>query len=122
MKRFIKVAAVFLALGWTIGCTPKTTTPAQLAPGYNNQADQQMGEILSGAHAFYSRVQQDSASGAMVLTATEKQAFNAFGATLNGAQAVYLAYHNGTATQAQAQAAVSQVQTQQAALPTPGGK
>src|ERR1700722_8903765 len=101
------------------GCTPSATnptTPAQLAPGYNNAADQQMGEILSGAHAFYNSIQQQSAGGSLTLTAQVKQDFNLFAQTLNAAQVIYLQYHAGTATQAQAQNAVNQVQSQQAAL------
>lgn len=123
MKRLLVLLALCLPLA---ACKPSNpTTPAQLAPGYQNSADQQMGEILAGAHAFYNRVQQDSAGGGLQLSPTEKTAFNAFGVSLNAAQTVYLAYHAGTATQAQAQAAVDKVQQQQASLPTtsiPGGK
>lgn len=106
------------------GCAkPNTTTPpAALAPGYQNPADQQMGEILAGAHAFYNSIAQQSAAGTLTLTPSVKTAFNAFGVTLNSAQTVYLSYHAGAATQAQAQAAVNAVQQQQAALPLPGAK
>jgi hypothetical protein len=105
-----------------MGCVQPNTTPATqaLAPGYSNAADQQMGEILSGAHAFYNSIQQQSQAGTLILSADMKQKFNAFGVSLNAAQAVYLAYHAGTATQAEAQTAVSKVQTEQAALPLPG--
>jgi hypothetical protein len=131
MKRKLKLAALYLASGvfWAVflltcfsavGCTPTTTNPAQLAPGYQNAADQQMGSILSGARAFYVSIQQQSAAGTLTLTPAVKQAFNTFGVSLNAAEAVYLAYHNGTATQAAAQTAVNTVQSQQAALPLPG--
>lgn len=122
-RRLMKLAAVatlFLAIGWMTGCTPTTTTPAQLAPGYQNSADQQMGEILAGAHAFYVSIEQQSAGGSLTLTPTVKAAFNDFGVSLNAAQAIYLAYHNGGATQAAAQTAVNAVQSKQAALPLPG--
>ena len=122
LRRLAMLAFLALAVGWMTACTPTTTTPAQLAPGYQNSADQQMGEILAGAHSFYTTIQQESASGQMTLSATEKQAFNTFGVALNSAQSVYLAYHAGTATQAQAQTAVNQVQQQQAALPVPAVK
>lgn len=128
MKRYLAVmtlAIMTICLGGMVACTPKATnptTPAQLAPGYQNAADQQMGEILAGAHAFYNRIQQDSASGSLQLTPQEKTAFNAFGVSLNAAQSVYLAYHAGTATQAQAQTAVDKVKSEQAALPLPGAK
>ena len=126
MKRLLKVAAVFLLVGWLTGCPGNTptnpTTPAQLAPGYQNQADQQMGSVLSGARSFYVSIQQQSAAGTLTLTPDVKAKFNQFGQYLNAAESTYLAYHNGTATQAQAQAQVNQVQTAQQALPLPGAK
>lgn len=81
-----------------------------------------MGQILAGARAFYATIQQDSASGKTVLTPAEKTAFNDFGNSINAAETIYLAYHNSQATQAAAQAAISAVQSKQAALPLPGGK
>ena len=101
------------------GCPSASTTnpPAALAPGYLNAADQQMGEILAGARQFYVTIQQDSAAGKVTLSATEKLAFNDFGASINLAETIYLAYHNGTATQATAQASVNVVQQKQSALP-----
>ncbi len=93
-----------------------------LAPGYSNAADQQMGEILSGAHAFYQSIQQQSQAGTLVLSPDTKAKFNDFAISLNAAQQVYLAYHAGTATQAQAQASVNVVQSKQSALPLPGAK
>ena len=103
------------------GCNnPSPTNPTTLAPGYYNAADQQMGEILSGAHAFYLSVQQQSAAGTLKLSATAKTVFNDFGASLNAADSVYLAYHQTptAANQATAQAAVNVVQTKQAAAQT----
>ncbi len=124
MTRF-KIYLLLLAMAFAmtfVGCTPATTTPAQLAPGYSNSADQQMGEILSGAHRFYTSIQQQSQAGTLTLTPAVKAAFNTFGVSLSAAESVYLAYHNGQATQAAAQSAVNQVQSQQAALPLPGAK
>ncbi len=117
MKRAILLIVLCLPMA---ACTPTTTTPAALAPGYLNSADQTMGEILAGAHSFYLSIQTQSATGVLTLSPTEKTAFNQFGVALNTAQSIYLAYHSGTATQAQAQAAVNAVQSQQAALPLPG--
>lgn len=118
MKRFLILLALCLPL---MGCPAKTsTTPPALAPGYQNSTDQQMGEILAGAHQFYNSIQSQAQAGTLTLTPTVKAAFNDFGTALNAAQSVYLAYHNGTATEAQAQAAVTTVQTKQAALPLPG--
>jgi hypothetical protein len=127
MKRILKIAAIAslgFAIGWTIGCKPSANPPTapQLAPGYNNAADQQMGEILSGAHAFYTSIQQQAQAGTLTLQPSVKAAFNAFGVSLNAAQTVYLSYHQGTATQSQAQTAVDKVQSEQAALPLPGAK
>ena len=119
------------------GCKTVTSPPQPLAPGYNNAADQQMGEILSGARGFYSTIQCETQglnwsqltsscvadpkiTTPMVLTAAEKTAFNDFGVSLNAANTVYLAYHAGTQTEAAAQAAVTAVQQKQAALPIPG--
>ena len=117
------LAALALCLCLT-GCPSSTTTTPPLAPGYQNSADQQMGEILAGARAFYVSVQQQSAAGTMTLTPTEKTAFNTFGVSLNAAETVYLAYHSNPtpATQAAAQKAVDNVQAQQTALPMPGAK
>jgi len=81
-----------------------------------------MGQILKGARDFYSSIKSQSEAGTLVLQPAVKQAFNQFGVTLNAAETVYLAYHNGQATQAAAQTAVNQVQSQQAALPLPGAK
>src|ERR1017187_2379115 len=122
MKRLL--IAFTLSLSMLAGCATATAPPQPLAPGYSSTADQTMGEILAGAHAFYQSIQQESANGQMTLSATEKAAFNVFGTTLNGAQSVYLAYHaNPTAANlSAAQTAVNQVQTQQAALPIPAVK
>ena len=120
MKRRLLIAFT-LSLSMLAGCATATAPPQPLAPGYSSTADQTMGEILAGAHACYQSIQQESANGQMTLSATEKQAFNVFGTTLNGAQSVYLAYHASptTANLSAAQTAVNQVQTQQAALPIP---
>lgn len=128
MKSILRIAAlasIFTLLGFcSIGCAPTVNPPTapQLGAGYNNQADQDMGTILSGARAFYVSIQQQSAAGTLTLSPTVKTAFNDFGVSLNAAESVYLAYHNGTATQATAQAAVLIVQTKQQALPLPGAK
>lgn len=123
MKPFLLPAALCLTLAACTGANPSNPTiPAQLAPGYQNSADQQMGQILSGARAFYVSIQQQQAAGQLGLTPETTKAFNTFGVSLNAAESVYLAYHAGTATQAAAQTAVNTVQSQQAALPLPGAK
>lgn len=97
------------------GCNKTTTTPPT-APGYLNQADQQMGTVLAAAHAFYQQIYTNIQQGTYTPSPTEKTALNQFGNTLNVAQGAYLAYHNGTGSEVAAQTAVSQVQAQQAAL------
>ena len=118
MKKMILILALLVPLA---ACKPVIGPTPPLAPGYLNTTDQTMGEILAGAHSFYTTIQQESASGQMTLSATEKQVFNTFGVTLNAAQTVYLVYHTDptAANLAAAQMAVNQVQTQQAALPVP---
>lgn len=106
--------SLVLILGLALaGCTPINSPTPPLAPGYSNQADQVMGQTLAGAHAFYQKIQQDSAAGSVVLSGQEKTALNDLGVSINVAQAAYLAFHNGTGTQASAQAAVDQVSAKQ---------
>lgn len=118
------------------GChsASSTTPPSALAPGYSSAADQQMSQILSGARSFYSTIQcetkgmswNQSASQCMtdatiasplVLSSTEKATFNDFGKSLNLAETIYIAFHNGTATQQAAQDQVNIVQSEQDELP-----
>ena len=117
MKKLILLLALIVPMA-TVGCKPVTTnqTPQTLAPGYVNAADQTMGETLAAAHAFYVQIQSDVASGKYTPNPTERTTLNNFATALNSAQIAYLAFHNGLGTQAQAQAAVTQVQNQQTAL------
>jgi hypothetical protein len=118
MKKLLIALALCLPLA---ACKP-SATPIALAPGYQNATDQQMGEILAGARRFYISIQSQVSSGTLTMGDTIKASFNDFGRSLNAADSVYLAYHSGAATQAQAQAQVNIVQAQQAALPLPGAK
>ena len=123
MKRLRKIGycLVFgLAVGLAIGCRTVTAPTPPVAPGYINSADQTMGETLAAAHAFYVRIQSDAALGSFTLNATEKAAMNALAASLNVAQPIYLAYHAGTATEAQAEAAVKDVSAKQTAVQSMG--
>lgn len=98
------------------GAVNSTTPPAAVAPGYLNQADQIMGEVLQSAHALYYRLQQDSLTGKFVPSPAEVTVLNNLQVALNSAQPIYIAYHNGTATQNQAQIAVDSVKQNQAAV------
>lgn len=105
----------------TAGCTnPATTTPppAAVAPGYLNPTDQQMGEALSAARAFYTTIQTDITAGKYTPSATEKTALNAFAVAINTAEAAYIAYHASPSvvTEDAASRAVQAVQQQQTAL------
>ena len=93
MKSILRVAAlasIFTLLGFcSIGCAPTVNPPTapQLGAGYNNQADQDMGTILSGARAFYVSIQQQSAAGNARPSARQsRQPFNDFGVSLNAAE------------------------------------
>lgn len=116
MKKLILLAC--LALPVMTGCkiATSTTPAAALAPGFFSQADQTMDQVLVGAHTFYVTVQQNTAAGTYTPSAAELTALNNFGSALNAAQSIYIAYHAGSATAAQAQTAVNAVQTQQTAL------
>lgn len=125
MKR-LAIGILSLALLGLPGCKTATTTtaPQTLAPGYLNSADEVMGETLVGAHAFYVTIQQDVANGKYAPSAAEKTALDNFATALNAAQVLYISYHAGVATQAQAQNAVNSVTIQQTALQSTltGGK
>ena len=134
MNRWLATLFLCASLALATGCTPTATNPVTLAPGYNNIPDQDMGKILSGANAFYHSIQcqtyglnwslllkqcvsDPAVTTPLLLTASVKQGFNEYGIILDSANSVYLAYHAGTATEAQAQAAVSTAQSMQPALP-----
>lgn len=106
-----KILVLALAVSFlTVGCkTSSTNVAPPLAPGFTSQPDQVMFSTLKAAHDFYQVLQSDASSGKWTPSPTEKQTLNAFAITLNTAEAEYLAFKNGTATQAQAQAAVDKV-------------
>lgn len=115
MKKILLSLALSLPM---IGCgaVQSTTPPATLAPGFSSQSDQTMDQTLVGAHKFYTDIQAQVAAGTYTPSATEKTSLNTFASALNTAQVVYLAFHAGTATLAQAQAAVTSVTSQQTVL------
>lgn len=115
MKNILLSLALCLPI---IGCgaVQSTTPPAALAPGFSSQADQVMDQVLVGAKKFYTDIQAQIVAGTYTPAATEKASLNTFASALNTAQVVYIAFHAGTATQAQAQAAVDTVTTQQTSL------
>lgn len=116
MKRILSIA-LCLCMVPIFGCQPATSTtpPAALAPGYSSQFDQTAGQSLAAAHALVSKGVADYPSLTPSQQATEKPILNAFVTAVNAADAVYLAFHNGAATQAQVQAQLNNVATAQAA-------
>ena len=126
MKRVLLAIALTASMMMPVGCVKtNTATPTQaLAPGYVNQADQVMGQTLVAAHSFYATIQADVASGKYKPGPVEKTTLNNFATTLNAAQIVYISYHAGQATQAQAQAQVNAVSAAQTAVQSSlqGGK
>lgn len=105
-----------LAMG-ILGCQPATSTtpPQALAPGYTSQADQTIGQSLAALHAFVQQATQDYAKLTPAQQATEKDVLNGLVAATNAADSMYLAFHAGSATLQQAQAALANAQTNQAA-------
>lgn len=68
---------------------------------------------LQGLHKYAMDTATALKDGTETMSATGKQAFNAFAVSLNTADALFIAYSQGTATQAQVSAAVSQATTLQ---------
>ncbi len=114
LKRFT-ILALALPL-MMAGCKSSTTPTPPLAPGYTNSVDQSLGESLAAARAFYNRLQTDYTSGTFKPSNGEKAALNDLALAINAAEPVYLAFHNGTGTQAAAQAAISNVTMKQTAV------
>lgn len=120
-----KALFVFTLCLLTVGCnTVKLTTPpAALAPGYSNADDQNLGRALAAVNAF---VTQETINYARLTAAQqlpEKPYLNALIDATNAADAIYSAYHAGTATLAQAQAAEKTAETAQRKLAAQkGGK
>lgn len=106
------------------GCVTasSTTPPAALAPGYLNSVDQTLGQSLAAFHAFALKATADYTSLTPAQQALEKAPLNAFVLAVNTADTLYLAYHQGTATQQQVQTAVTNASTAQAAYTAVGVK
>jgi hypothetical protein len=110
----LALLSVWLALPLTFGCgATATTPPAALAPGYTSQFDQTAGQALAAAHALVAKATADYPTLTAAQQATEKPILNAFVSAVNAADTVYLAFHNGTATQAAVQAQLNAVATAQ---------
>lgn len=73
---------------------------------------------LQAAHKFGMDIAASVQSGALTLTPTQKQAFDAFAASLNATDALFIAYESGTATQAQVTASLANTTTLQTSAQT----
>ena len=117
MKKLLSLLTLGLALGWCVGCTVTATTPpAAVAPGYSSQADQTLGQSLAAIDAFVTQEKANYAQLSSALQAAEKPYLNNLIAAVNAANQVYLAFHAGTATLAQAQVSFATAQSAQTAL------
>jgi len=107
-----------LCLLLPMGCATATAPSVPLAPGYTTPFDQTAGQTLAAAHALVSKATTDYPTLTPAQQSTEKPILNAFVTAVNTADSVYLAFHNGTATQAQVQTQLNAVQTAQTAYTT----
>src|SRR5215472_14724714 len=113
MRRFARLTLCATLL--LTGCKVSSTTPpAAVAPGYANQTDQIIGQSLAALDAFVSQAQKDYLMLPAAQQTAEKGVLNNLIAAANAANRVYLAYHAGTQTEAQAQQALGVAQQAQA--------
>lgn len=105
------------------GCpaASSTTPSAALAPGYLNSADQILGESLAAVNAFVNQEKINYAAETPAQQATEKPYLNGLITATDLANGAYLAYHQGSQTLPQAQAAFASAQQAQTALTTASG-
>lgn len=122
MKK-MALLSTFLALPLIFGCAAATSTtpPTALAPRYTSAADQAAGQTLAAAHALVSKAVTDYTSLTPAQQATVKGPLNAFVTAVNTADSIYIAFHAGTATITQVNAAVTQVTSTQTAYTTASG-
>jgi hypothetical protein len=115
MLRRLTLALLLLPLA---GCPNASTTtpPAALAPGYSSQADQTLGQSLAAIVAFTNQEKLNFAALQPDKQSAERPYLNALILAVNTADTAYLAFHAGTQTLVQAQAALSQAQTAQTQL------
>lgn len=115
MKR-IGVAVLSLALLGLPGC--KTVAAGGTATAPTLTFAQATNASLQAAHKFGMDIAAGVSSGKLVLTPTEKQAFDAFATSLNATDAIFIAYEAGTATQAQVATALAQTTALQTSAQT----
>lgn len=105
------------------GCANQKPAQAPI-PGAINSFDSSAYQTLRTAHGIATSFSTQACSnngnkpGCFNPTPVEKIAINQFIGDLNIADVTYAAYHSGTKTQAETQAAIDKVASDQAALPT----
>jgi hypothetical protein len=120
MKRLI-LKAVFASTLFlpVVGCV-KNPVQAPI-PGATSTFDSSAYQTLRTAHDIAKSLSDQAAAGTFHPSPVQKTAINQFIFDVNAADVTYAAFHNGTATQAQAKAAIDKVTAEQASLPM-GGK
>jgi len=135
MKKVLAVMTLCLAGIVMAGCPGSNPlnppNQAQLAPGYRNAADQQLGQDLAAVSAFkdseVGNYNCDASAQAAktclspAQKAVEKPYLNSLIDAVNVANAAYTAYHQGSQTLAQAQTAYKSAQSAQTTLTTNKG-
>ena len=109
MKRHLSAGIVLLTLTFAgvgfLGCKAVGTAGTATAPTLTFA--QATNASLQAAHKFGTDIAASVQGGQLVLTASQKQAFDAFSASLNATDALFIAYEGGTATQAQVTSALT---------------
>lgn len=110
MRKFLLCLPLALCL---IGCpsTTSTTPPAVLAPGTHDAFDSASFETMASIHAFV----QSAWTNRATLSPAQLTVLTQLKTDTDIADALQIAYHNGTATQAQVQPAITKAQTDQTA-------
>jgi hypothetical protein len=120
MKRYISSGFLSLALvlagSGFLGCKAVSTTGSATAPTLTFA--QATNASLQAAHKFGTDIATSEQSGKLLLTAAQKQAFDAFAASLNATDAVFIAFEGGTATQAQVTTSLANTTSLQTAAQT----
>lgn len=99
-----------------VGCATATAPPVPLAPGYSSPADQTLGQSLAAVNGFVNQEKINYAAKPPATQAAEKAYLNSLIDATNIANVAYVAFHAGTQTLAQAQAALTTAQNSQAVL------
>lgn len=114
MKRIVLYATLCL-LPLVQGCKTASTSTSN-APTLNFATA--TNASLQAMHKFGMDIAASVQSGKLVLTPAEKQAFDAFAASLNATDAIFIAFEKGTATQSQVATSLAQTSSLQSSAQT----